>query len=328
MAVETATLHHMALTTAAAPKPKFICFSLAAYAKKFIAYLRSLDIPILPGLTDQEFASIESTFHFIFPPDLRSILQEGLPTGPSFPNWRSSSLQQLQIILNLPFLSLSKNFSLREFWSDSWGPKPGSTMDALSLVKQLSQKAPVLVPICRNCYIPSSPNLAGNPVFYIDGEDVRILSYDVTSFFQEVEFIQVGCVLKPFLRKNCNVNRPAWAATTARRIEFWTEVVERRRRAGSWWMDGGHFKLGCCLEAAFWRLKNGGWTEEEVREMMMMDGGDDPKFGADSVRDERGVLWHVRVLPLVLLRAGWTREDVAYSLDLQDDDKNNRDIVL
>ncbi|GLU13389.1 hypothetical protein SLE2022_300270 [Rubroshorea leprosula] len=314
---------------AAPPKPKFVCFSFAAYAKTLIAYLKSLDIPILPGLTDREFASIESTFHFTFPPDLRSILQEGLPVGPSFPNWRSSSPQQLQILLNLPFLSLSKNISLREFWCDSWGPKPESNTDAFSLVKQFSQKAPVLVPIYKNCYIPSSPNMAGNPVFYIDSDDVRILSFDVTRFFQEVEFVQVGGVLKaPFPRKKKNVNMPAWAATSARRVEFWTEVAERWRRAGDWWKDGGHLDLEGCLEEVFWRLKSGGWREEEVREMMMMDGGDNAKCGAQGVRTRGGVVWHVRVLSLVLLRAGWSREDVLYSLDLKDDDKNDKDCVV
>ncbi|KAE8709590.1 agamous-like MADS-box protein AGL61-like isoform X1 [Hibiscus syriacus] len=302
-------------------RSNLVCFSFAAYSKALIHHLQSLDIPILPGLTDQEFASIESTFRFTFPPDLRSILREGLPVDPSFPNWRSSSPQQLNILLNFPLLSLSKNIKLRNFWSDSWGPKPPNPNDALALVKKLFMTAPLLVPIYRNCYIPSTPNVAGNPVFYVDGEEVRIMSFDVTRFFQEVDFFRRGGVSKPFMRRKSNgvSNKvPAWAATSARRIEFWTDAAERGRRVVArgvttgWWSKDD-FGLGGCLEEVFWRLRDGGWREEEVREMMMMDGCD------HSENKEKNATSSLRVLSVVLLRAGWCSEDVVYSLDLDDD---------
>ncbi|XWS29651.1 hypothetical protein CRYUN_Cryun24cG0047900 [Craigia yunnanensis] len=216
-------------------RSKLVCFSFAAYSKALIDHLKSLDIPFLPGLTDQEFSSIESTFHFTFPPDLRSILQEGLPVDPSFPNWRSSSRQQLNILLNLPFLCLSKNITLHNFWSDSWGPKPSNSNEALALVKNLLQKEPLLVPIYRNCCIPSTPNMAGNLVFYVDGEEVRILSFDITRFFQEVEFLRRGGVFKPFMRKKTNSvnnNVPAWRRPQHGGLNFrrtW------RKEGGDWW---------------------------------------------------------------------------------------------
>ncbi|XP_021274322.1 uncharacterized protein LOC110409337 [Herrania umbratica] len=330
------------------PRSKLVCFSFAAYSKTLIDHLKSLDIPILPGLTDQEFSSVESTFRFTFPPDLRSILQEGLPVDPSFPNWRSSSPQQLNILLNLPLLSLSKNITLHNFWSDSWGPKPSNSNEALALVKGLLQKAPLLVPIYRNCYIPSTPNMAGNPFFYVDGDEVRILSFDITRFFQEVEFLRRRGVFKPFTRKknnSVNNNVPAWAATTARRIDFWTDVAEKGRRVvergvtRGWWSRGDvgeDLGLGGCLEEAFWKLREGGWREEEVREMMMIDGCDHnenkEKSGTRLVMDGKDAAWHVRVLSVVLLRAGWTREDVVYSLDLfdiidKDDDDGDEELA-
>ncbi|KAF2295678.1 hypothetical protein GH714_033557 [Hevea brasiliensis] len=242
------------------PTGKFVCFSFAAYAKTLIDHLKSLNIPVLPGLTDPEFSSIESTFHFSFPPDLRSILQEGLPVGLHFPNWRSSSPQQLEILLNLPFLNLSKNISQNNFWVHSWGDKPDDSNLALEIAKGFLDKAPVLVPIYGNCYIPSTPNAAGNPVFYIDDGGVRVLSFDVARFFQEVEFLQIGLhFIRPgTLPRNQKIpiNVPAWAATTARRIEFWTEVAERGRRVVArdethgWWSSGELkcWELGDCLE--------------------------------------------------------------------------------
>ncbi|CAK7339685.1 unnamed protein product [Dovyalis caffra] len=326
------TSSSISATTPPLPPPKLVCFSFAAYAKTLLDHLKSLNIPILPGLTDSEFTCIESTFHFTFPPDLRSILQEGLPVGPHFPNWRSSSLQQLQILLNLPSLNLSKNICLNNFWVDSWGHKPQDTKQALDIAKRFLDKAPVLVPIYRNCYIPSTPNVAGNPVFYVDDGEVRVFSFDVTTFFQQVDFLQMGfhCSFnKPLSlsgKKNASIiNVPAWAATDARKIEFWTEVVERGRRVVArgettpvWWNNVGreldHLELRDCLEEVFWRLRDGGWREEEVREMM---------DGCDHGIREKDVFWHGRKWSIVLLRR---EEEATHFLDFEetkeDDDGN------
>lgn len=289
------------------PKPKLVCFSFAAYAKTLIYHLKSSNIPIIDGLSNSEFTSIETTFGFSFPPDLRSILREGIPVGPGFPNWRSSSPQQLHILLNLPSFGLLKQVSQGKFWSHSWGTRPDDTNEALALAKQSLNKAPVLVPIYRNFYIPSRPNMAGNPVFYVNGRDVHVSSFDVSGFFQEAEFLNVP--------RTSRIQAPAWTATTARRIEFWTD--EAARSDTRWWSGD----LGTCLEEVFWRLRNGGWKEEEVREMMMMMNGDDEerKGGPGLVRCKESVKWHVQVLSLKLLRAGWSREDVVYSLDLVDE---------
>ncbi|XP_044491679.1 uncharacterized protein LOC123215582 [Mangifera indica] len=326
----TTTIQTTLATTTTPPKQsKQVCFSFAAYAKNLIYHLQSLNVPILPGLNDDEFAYIESAFNFTFPPDLRSILREGLPVGPAFPNWRSSSQQQLQILLNLPLLSLSRNVAVNNFWTDSWGQKPQEKNQTLSLVKRLLEKAPVLVPIYRNCYIPSVPNIAGNPVFYIDCEKIKVLSFDLAGFFKEVEFSKAGN-----FKSVCNIDMPVWAAKEARRIGFWTEVAERGKRVVArgetrgWWNDGGGLRLDCCLEAAFWKLRDGGWREEEVREMMLMDGCDEDdqkaeeKIGAQLIWSnfKDRIAWQMRVLSLVLLRAGWSREEVEYSLSLEDFD--------
>lgn len=165
--------------------------------------------------------------------------------------------------------------------------------------------------------------MAGNPVLCVDNEGVRILSCDITGFFQEFEFLHVGDL---GLSKRLNVNVPAWAAKAAKRVEFWTEasertaamrVVEERGDTRGWWSG----ELSGCLEEVFWTLREGGWTEEEVREMMMIDGcdGGDGEGGPEVLGDKEGVVWHLRLLSLILLRAGWTREDVVYSLGLQDE---------
>lgn len=301
-------------------KPKRVCFSFAAYSKNLIDHLLHSDVPVSPGLTDSEISSIESTFHFTFPPDLRSILQAGLPVGPGFPNWRSSSSQQLQILTSLPILGLSKEISRHDFWFGPWGDRPDDNDDAVDLAKDFLKNAPILVPIYRHCYIPSTPCLAGNPVYYVNGGDVKLWSYDVVAFFQQTEFKGNEGVLKRPSLSNL-FSSPAWAQTEAKRIEFWTELAEIKEREAAargerrvWWRGGA---LGGCLDEVCWRLRDGGWKEEEVREMMMIDGGDRKRswsHGKKDPRDREALVWHVRLLSMRLLRAGWSRGDVVDSL--------------
>ncbi|KAM7516401.1 hypothetical protein LguiA_005984 [Lonicera macranthoides] len=309
------------MTTLPNPKQTRVCFSFAAYAKKLIHHLNATsNIPIVQSLTDLEFSQIQSTFNFTFPPDLRSILREGLPVGPGFPNWRSSSLQQLQILINLPIMAIIKQVSKRKFWLNSWGTRPVNNDEAVILARFLLKKAPVLVPIYRHFYIPATPCLAGNPVFYINGSDFKIWSFDISGFFLGDECFgrnEGGIVRRQSL--SSLLNAPAWAATEARRVEFWTEVVEARGETRGWW-SGDYF--GGCLEELYWRLRDGGWKEEDVREMMMMDGGDrPPDRGKRGEGSREGVVWHVRVLSTRLLRAGWSMEDVVDSLGFLEDNQ-------
>ncbi|PIN24617.1 hypothetical protein CDL12_02649 [Handroanthus impetiginosus] len=296
------------------PKPLRVCFSYAAYAKNLIHYLSSSNIPVESGLSESEFAAVESCFNFTFPPDLRSILQEGLPVGPGFPNWRSSSKQQLEIITSLPILGICKQVSRNEFWVDSWGDRPDDTESAVRLAKAFLKKSPILVPIYRHFYIPSSPCISGNPVFYVHGGNVKIWSFDIAGFFQNVEFRMSGnndILGRPKLSNLFAA--PPWAAMEARRIEFWTEMAERGEN-----------------DAARGWLRNGGWKEEDVREMMMMDGCDEINNG-DNISDEpldiKCVEWRVRTLSARLLRSGWSTEDVVESLGFCPDDFDQNSVL-
>ncbi|KAF8410285.1 hypothetical protein HHK36_002810 [Tetracentron sinense] len=303
------------------PNPRRICFSFAAYAKNVIDHLKTCKIPVLEGLTDVEFSSVEASFGFTFPPDLRSILREGLPVGPGFLNWRSSSPQQLEILINLPVIGICKEISKGNFWCGSWGDEPDNHDEALILAKQFLNKAPVLVPIYRHCYIPSVPNLAGNPVFFVHGGDIRYSGFDVADFFQQVEFRQKNSIFQPVNSSNSSTMKaPVWAAKATRGIQFWSDLVESgtcRERHGTCGLWRG--VLGDYFEEMSWRLREGGWTEEEMREMMTMDGDDDEEKPRVVLRDKESVVWHVRLLSLTLLRAGWSTEDVVCSLGFHDE---------
>ncbi|KAK1323176.1 hypothetical protein QJS10_CPA02g00021 [Acorus calamus] len=289
-------------------KPRRVCFSFAAYAKSVIDHLRiSCKIHIAEGLSDSEFSHIESLLGFSFPPDLRSILREGLPVGPGFPDWRFSSPNQLKILFDLPFLGISNEVSKGRLWCPSWGPRPEDPEEALKFARDEFESAPKLVPIYRHCYIPSEPRLAGNPVFFIRGGDVRCSGFDLADFFQRGD-IEIG--------DSSAIEAPAWAATVAREIRFWSDLVSDGD-CDTWEAEEETSgELEGFLEEVGWRLKEGGWTEGEVREMLRMDGGDELDRTAVGFKTQESVRWHVRLLSLALLRAGWSSEDVVYAMGL------------
>ncbi|KAJ0233379.1 Uncharacterized protein HA466_0283440 [Hirschfeldia incana] len=244
---------------------------LPVYSKTTINHLKSqTGLDVSPGLTNQEISAVESSIGFSFPLDLRSILQTGLPVGTKFPEWRSGSTRNnnLLLLFNLPLLHVSKLVVRNGFWVDSWGTRPGSDAEALSLVKKFVEFAPVLVPVYDNFYVPSTtPNLAGNPVFRIDGDGVRALSCDVAGFLRGLN--------------GSGDIRDSGDSRRRRRVEFWTDVAERGRMTVArgptlgWWSSlTCDERMRACLDDAFWKLREAGWGEDEVREMMMMDGAD------------------------------------------------------
>lgn len=107
-------------------------------------------------------------------------------------------------------------------------------------------------------------------------------------------------------------------------MDFWTEVASEKRGAAvaaarGWWSEGeSEMGLGLdgCLEGVFWKLREGGWREEDIRDMMMMDGHDHSTQQSGPTVDKRRVCE-------MLLSGGWSREDVVYSLDLEDNEEES-----
>jgi hypothetical protein len=162
--------------------------SFTALAKKIIDRLKKCDVLIEKGLSGEEVARIEAEFGFTFPPDLRAVLQEGLPVGVGFPDWRSEGSQQLRMRLNLPVAGLSYEVVRGKFWWKQWGQRPSDTESAAKFARQALKKVPILVPLYEHCYIPSSPALAGNPVFFVYQTEVFCYGYDLSDFFGRQTF--------------------------------------------------------------------------------------------------------------------------------------------
>ncbi|MCO5579653.1 hypothetical protein L7F22_033510 [Adiantum nelumboides] len=182
-----------ALKPAASPRKG--CFSFAPLAQAAMDRLRKGKVEIARGLTDEEFCRIEALFAFTFPPDLKAILQDGLPVGAGFPDWRSGSVKQLRLLLNLPIAGIAYEVARCRFWLKQWGPKPSDTEQAVAIARSALKKAPILIPVYRHCYIPASPNLAGNPIFFVRQQEVFCCGFDLADFFEKQDFVLPDCEL-------------------------------------------------------------------------------------------------------------------------------------
>jgi hypothetical protein len=172
--------------------------------------LRDRGIVIEDGLTETETREAEYRFGFHFPPDLRALLQIGLPVGERFWDWRDGDEEQLRFILNWPLEGMQFDIQNNVFWLDEWGARPESVdeAEAVQLAAQAVAAAPRLIPIFAHRYIPAEPGRAGNPVFSVHQMDIIIYGNDLLSYFAN-EFAGVAAWYTPPL--------------DARPIRFWSD---------------------------------------------------------------------------------------------------------
>ncbi|KAL3701885.1 hypothetical protein R1sor_019907 [Riccia sorocarpa] len=169
-----------------------VFFSFAAYARTVIDHLRNCGVEIEKGLSEKEFGRVEATHSFTFPPDLRAILAEGLPVGPGFPDWRHGISEQLQMRFDLPIAGLLYEVAKGSLWRSQWGPRPVDTEQAIRLALISLRKVSSMVPVYSQCYIPASPNIAGNPVFFLHMKEAFISGIDIADFFLRELFVPHG----------------------------------------------------------------------------------------------------------------------------------------
>ncbi|XP_006660695.2 uncharacterized protein LOC102712108 [Oryza brachyantha] len=322
------------------PSPRHGLQSFDGLAAAVLSHLRATGVAVLLGLSDAEFARVEAEMGFTFPPDLRAVLAMGLPSGPGFPDWRGRA--GLRAAFDLPVAAASLQIAKGALWPRCWGPRPSDPDRARRLARSAIRRAPLLVPLFDRCYLPCRPCLAGNPVFFITDDRVLCCGLDVLHFFTwessfqplDVSYPSMtpSSICTPYTRRSldaaCGGQSPRW-------IEFWSDAAsDRRRRYSSsseastasssgcpsppsrstpLWVDNYLDKLGTVL-------KNGGWRDREVDEMVevaasgLFDGEEAPPADADAVLD--ALFLKTDRCSDSLRRAGWTSEDVSDALGL------------
>ncbi|KAJ4756191.1 hypothetical protein LUZ62_090596 [Rhynchospora pubera] len=299
--------------------------SFAELASSILSHLSLSSVQIEPGLSDSDLVRIESELSITFPPDLRTLLSLGLPSGTGFPNWRHRPLHP---ILNLPLKKI---------------PLVGHSPLG---------KAPRLIPVYKNCYIPALPCLAGNPVFRVDEDSVSIAGVDLADFFsRETGFLappaatslrrQMSASLPPLYPSTASTSTSrrsldSMAGKTPRWIEFWTDATSttnRRRRINASISNNNNvfrdhelvieMKSGENEKLPSWvsiyldeissMLRSGGWCESDVKEMVHVAASDvgvscDGKMDGQDTLDK--LFKKTDRCSDSLRRAGWNSDEV------------------
>jgi hypothetical protein len=134
------------------------------------------------GLSDPEILQAESSYDFVFPPDLREFLQTALPTGYASPDWRSGDEATTREMLHCPLEGLLFDVEQNDLWLEEWGARPSATEDALSIARDQVSRAPGLIPVNAHRMIPDRPHCAGNPILSVYQTD--IIGFDLDDNFR------------------------------------------------------------------------------------------------------------------------------------------------
>ncbi|URE14793.1 hypothetical protein MUK42_11581 [Musa troglodytarum] len=327
--------------------------SLRPLAEAVLSHLRAASVTFRPGLSEPELARLEADLAFSFPPDLRALLALALPSGPGFPDWRAP---RPTLLLRLPLAAAAVQVARGALWPRSWGHRSADAARALRRARAALRHAPLLLPLFGRCYLPCSPSLAGNPVFYVDDVRVFCCALDLTDFFQRHSAVLGHPEPSSPLR---SLDAASAAGMSPRWIEFWSDAASdhRRRSSSSSSSSSSSFSssasetastsssspppdpkrfveirsprlpdwVGSYLDRVGSVLRQGGWGESEVREMVhvpasrVFAGGDELAATAELV-DADAVLDALLVkadrCSDSLRRAGWTTDEVSDALGL------------
>ena len=163
------------------------------------------------GLSPIEIAAAESRYGFRFPPDLSEFLQAGLPCGEGYPDWRSGDEATIRYYLEVPRQCVLQGVLEDGGWLEEWGPRPQSDEETKTLVNQLVDAAPRLIPIVcgASCHmISTEPHLSGNPVFAMRRFDIVYRGIDLRDYLIHEYLIRDSGAIWPM-------------PSTRRRIRFW-----------------------------------------------------------------------------------------------------------
>jgi hypothetical protein len=148
--------------------------------------LRERGVVVEDGLTETETRDAEYRFGFHFPPDLRALLQTGLPVSERFPDWRDGDEKWLRERLRWPLEGMQFDIQNNAFWLAEWGPRPESLDAAFQVAAQAVAEAPRLILIRAHSYLPTEPDSDGNPVFSVYQTDIIIGGRDLSHYLSGV----------------------------------------------------------------------------------------------------------------------------------------------
>lgn len=188
------------------------------------------------------------------------------------------------------------------------------------------------------CYIPCNPTLAGNPVFFIDENQIFCCGFDLSDFFdresslfrssdpvqlskQRSESGKAASTLTNYSRRSLDA---VTGGRTPRWVEFWSDAaVDRRRRNSNSSSPDRYFeipRLGVpewvneYIDRVGSVLKEGGWAESDVEEIKNVSASgflDGEMMCLDNQGLLDALLLKTDRFSDSLQKAGWSSEEVS-----------------
>jgi hypothetical protein len=152
-------------------------------ARTILEELRKRDIEVAPGLSASEIATIEENLAVQLPPDLRTLLAEGVPVGKDFPDWHADAVHEIQATNELLEKIFSFDISEGNYWHGFFGEKPQNIDEAKKQAWRVIKTWPPLVRIYGHRFMPTEPHEIGNPVLSV----WQALDYgaNLTAYFEK-----------------------------------------------------------------------------------------------------------------------------------------------
>ena len=147
-----------------------------------IERLRSAGVQLDPGLSDREVSQMQVEHNFVFGPEHRELLQEALPFGEGWPDWRNGSADDLRGQLDWPIESALFDININGFWPSSWGVRPEDLSEREALARTHLDRIPRLVPLYSHRYLTADPAFVPSPIFSVHQTDVIYYGDDLLDY--------------------------------------------------------------------------------------------------------------------------------------------------
>ena len=165
-----------------------------------IARLKNAGVSFAPGLSSDEFTTIESTFGFRFPVEIRDFLACFLPAGDRFFNWRDFSDTNIEKFWNnlqaheKAFLfDIENNFDdLRDLLGDRFSGITDKKVFTEAVLNYLNQSARLIPFYAHRCFFDGMDHMP--IVSFLQPVDVILYGENFEDYL-EVEFLGKKCCL-------------------------------------------------------------------------------------------------------------------------------------
>jgi hypothetical protein len=184
-----------------------------------IQELKAKGIQFSEGLTESEILKIEDIYEIKFPKSLREFYGDGVPFSDieyAFPRWTDYSEANITGIKSYwiqgPIDRLLPHVTMNDYWIPEWGKRPESPEDIVRVFTKTAQKAPKLIPIHHNAYMPILTGVDDPPVISAVEFDVVYGLHNLHDFL-ESHFLEddYNRARKERLAKKDRVYIPFWS---------------------------------------------------------------------------------------------------------------------